>query len=86
MSRPPSVDAEQIRAQIVSYLNAHDGRATQPEIRAHLVTEYKYSARIVQRYTAAIIRGPEFQTEGLARMGPRTIHVRLAPARRRRGA
>jgi len=83
VSRPPGADREQVRAQIVAYLAGH-GQASQPEIRRHLVTTYSYSERLARRVTAEIIRGPGFELERLAHRGPRTIHVRLAPERRRR--
>ncbi len=81
MGRPPSADAAKIRGQIIAYLAAHDGRATQPEIRRHLVATYGHSSRIVERYTATIIRTSDFQLERISHQGPRTIHVRLAPRR-----
>ncbi len=85
MARPPGADRTLVRASILSYLDSHAGEATQPAIRAYLVAELHVSERYARHITAEIIQGPGFVLDyQLAYRGPRVVHVRLAPPRRRR--
>ena len=83
MAGRPAVDREFFRTRIVEYLTGHAGHATQPELRHYLVTELRISDGLARKVTREIIHGPGFTIERQTHR-PRTIHVRLAPPRKRR--
>jgi hypothetical protein len=82
MPRQPIVARAVIHETVVAYLTSN-GSATWPEIRRHVAAELHVSERYARHATGLVIHGAGFVLELQAHRGPRTVHVRLAPPRRR---
>ena len=79
MGRPPALDAELVRREIIEFLASRPS-APLPELRRHVAARLRVeaSSRTLERYCSRAVRAPEFELwREPSRHGPTVVRVRL---------